>query len=188
MFSYFVTCGRKLRTNHILYPMYRWHFDFIMLCRAWFSLLVKTDAVIKPPNTTRYQMQNCSSCSWKKLILLSYKMRLKYLPHWWPIGRHRWIPRTNDQLRGKCFHLMTSSRIQIFVIFIICLIGYLKKWTGGCNKIMFKRANTDTQWCLQIWIYGSYLIEILSFTDSLYKYIYKDMYIYIACLVFINEL
>ena len=22
---------------------------------------------------------------------------------------HRWIPRTNDQLRGKCFHLMTSS-------------------------------------------------------------------------------
>ena len=25
------------------------------------------------------------------------------------IHRDRWIPRTNDQLRGKCFHLMTSS-------------------------------------------------------------------------------
>ena len=24
-------------------------------------------------------------------------------------GIHRWIPRTNGQLRGKCFHLMTSS-------------------------------------------------------------------------------
>ena len=23
-------------------------------------------------------------------------------------GIHRWIPRTNGQLRGKCFHLMTS--------------------------------------------------------------------------------
>ena len=27
---------------------------------------------------------------------------------WW-IHRDRWIPRTNGQLRGKCFHLMTSS-------------------------------------------------------------------------------
>ena len=27
----------------------------------------------------------------------------------WGINRDRWIPRTNGQLRGKCFHLMTSS-------------------------------------------------------------------------------
>ena len=27
----------------------------------------------------------------------------------WGIHRHRWIPRTKGQLRGKCFHLMTSS-------------------------------------------------------------------------------
>ena len=27
------------------------------------------------------------------------------------IHRDRWIPRTNGQLRGKCFHLMTSSCI-----------------------------------------------------------------------------
>ena len=27
------------------------------------------------------------------------------------IHRDRWIPRTKDQLRGKCFHLMTSSCI-----------------------------------------------------------------------------
>ena len=27
----------------------------------------------------------------------------------WGIHRDRWIARTKDQLRGKCFHLMTSS-------------------------------------------------------------------------------
>ena len=27
----------------------------------------------------------------------------------WGIHRDRWIPRTNGQYRGKCFHLMTSS-------------------------------------------------------------------------------
>ena len=27
----------------------------------------------------------------------------------WRIHRDRWIPRTKSQLRGKCFHLMTSS-------------------------------------------------------------------------------
>ena len=27
----------------------------------------------------------------------------------WGIHRDRWIPRTKDQSRGKCFHLMTSS-------------------------------------------------------------------------------
>ena len=27
----------------------------------------------------------------------------------WGIHRSRWIPRTKEQLRGKCFHLMTSS-------------------------------------------------------------------------------
>ena len=30
----------------------------------------------------------------------------------WGIHRDRWIPRTNVQLRGKCFHLMTSSCIN----------------------------------------------------------------------------
>ena len=27
----------------------------------------------------------------------------------WGIHRDRWIPRTKGQIRGKCFHLMTSS-------------------------------------------------------------------------------
>ena len=32
----------------------------------------------------------------------------------WGIHRGRWIPRTNGQIRGKCFHLMTSSWTILF--------------------------------------------------------------------------
>ena len=35
----------------------------------------------------------------------------------WGIHRDRWIPRTNGQLRGNCFHLMTSS---------CCLMEFLR--------------------------------------------------------------
>ena len=31
----------------------------------------------------------------------------------WGIHRDRWIPRTKGQLRGKCFHLMTSSCVHL---------------------------------------------------------------------------
>ena len=43
-------------------------------------------------------------------------------PRHWPLCRKvtedRWIPRTNGQWRGKCFHLMTSScrSYQIFLV------------------------------------------------------------------------
>ena len=33
----------------------------------------------------------------------------------WGIHRDRWIPRTKGQLRGKCFHLMTSSWWPYFI-------------------------------------------------------------------------
>ena len=33
----------------------------------------------------------------------------RHWPLWGEVIGHRWIPRTNGQLRGKCFHLMTSS-------------------------------------------------------------------------------
>ena len=37
----------------------------------------------------------------------------------------RWIPRTNGQLRGKCFHLMTWSWISRIVV---CWSKYHNKW------------------------------------------------------------
>ena len=33
----------------------------------------------------------------------------------WGIHRDRWIPRTKGQLRGKCFHLMTSSWFMTYI-------------------------------------------------------------------------
>ena len=33
----------------------------------------------------------------------------------WGIHRDRWIPRTKGQLRGKCFHLMTSSCFELLL-------------------------------------------------------------------------
>ena len=38
----------------------------------------------------------------------------------WGIHRDRWIPRTKGQLRGKCFHLMTSSW---YLLAAICHTG-----------------------------------------------------------------
>ena len=40
----------------------------------------------------------------------------------WGIHRDRWIPRIKGQLRGKCFHLMTSSCI---VTVIVCYIVHI---------------------------------------------------------------
>ena len=60
----------------------------------------------------------------------------------WGIHRDRWIPRTEGQLRGKCFHLMTSSCIekvtpgaqfksdQTFQWFNLCPLTQLRGYCG----------------------------------------------------------
>ena len=61
-------------------------------------------------------------------------------PRYWPLCGEftgdRWIPRTNGQLRGKCFHLMTSSwskvkweRIMLFNV-LHQLLVWLQLWRG----------------------------------------------------------
>ena len=40
----------------------------------------------------------------------------------WGIHRDRWIPRTKGQLRGKCFHLMTSSWCTCVCVCVCCCI------------------------------------------------------------------
>ena len=51
-------------------------------------------------------------CLLNRLFKAQIKENIK-APRHWPlcgeIAGDRWIPRTNGQLRGKCFHLMTSS-------------------------------------------------------------------------------
>ena len=50
-------------------------------------------------------------------------------PRHWPLCGEftgdRWIPRTNGQLRGKCFHLMTSS----------CVSQRKSHFTFGCPRL-----------------------------------------------------
>ena len=53
-------------------------------------------------------------------------------------GIHRWIPRTKGQLRGKCFHLMTSSCVNcahnLLVIHRVCILVRRKI---VCNKVQY---------------------------------------------------
>ena len=55
----------------------------------------------------------------------------------WGIHRDRWIPRTKGQLRGKCFHLMTSSCVaHTTVDRPISASMFAKKWDFlGCIHI-----------------------------------------------------
>ena len=56
------------------------------------------------------------------------------LAYAWGIHRERWIPRTKGQLRGKCFHLMTSSCAprywtgSFFLIFCYCSHWDILPW------------------------------------------------------------
>ena len=62
----------------------------------------------------------------------------------WGIHRERWIPRTKDQLRGKCFHLMTSSwstRWNSIVIHDMTTrdannLSWAKIWEFLCGNVM----------------------------------------------------
>ena len=51
----------------------------------------------------------------------------------WGIHRDRWIPRTKGQLRGKCFHLMTSSWKHL---------SYEALWYDSTGK-----NDTASWWC-----------------------------------------
>ena len=55
----------------------------------------------------------------------------------WGIHRDRWIPRTNGQLRGKCFHLMTSSWNKLLSRFVTtwryCNVTVINCTIIGCT-------------------------------------------------------
>ena len=54
----------------------------------------------------------------------------------WGIHRDRWIPRTKGQLRGKWFHLMTSSWDDLAPVTKIPLW-----WYGGCKIVVSSLHN-----------------------------------------------
>ena len=64
----------------------------------------------------------------------------------WGIHRDRWIPRTKGQLRGKYFHLMTSScyliylnnKLFCFVLFpVIPVVKGRETWSCSCVLLWF---------------------------------------------------
>ena len=96
---------RNDRTLHPLYPVtspwrlkqfYCWHYiDFTMTMMA--SQITSLTVVYSTVYSDADQRKHQSSAS------LAYVLG---------IHRDRWIPRTKGQLRGKCFHLMTSSWVD----------------------------------------------------------------------------
>ena len=50
-----------------------------------------------------------------------------------------WIPRTNGQLRGKCFHLITSSWVLLTYSFIFAIIT---------NSMHHGTCATHLPWCM----------------------------------------
>ena len=55
------------------------------------------------------------------------KENIKAPRHWPLCGKFTgdwWIPRTNGQLRGKCFHLMTSSCLGLIFIILFVFVAF----------------------------------------------------------------
>ena len=74
-------------------------------------------------------------------------------PRHWPLCREftgdRWIPRTNGQLGGKCFHLMTSSCAGISILFVITYDATWSKtikctWTWHVAKSGPEHTHVDS--------------------------------------------
>ena len=84
----------------------------------------------------------------------------------WGIHRDRWIPRTKGQLRGKCFHLMTSSCVQLETILIATLKPIILRSMCilNLNLCTFHHITNDllrlfpglSRWlpCINILLYG----------------------------------
>ena len=52
----------------------------------------------------------------------------------WGIHRDRWIPRTRGQLRGKCFHSMTSSCVGYITVILMLMQGYIDGLAQDCSN------------------------------------------------------
>ena len=103
----FVFCGGEYGSYVCMEVMWHYHYiDVIMTTMAFqiTSLTVAYSTVYSDADQRKHQ----SSAS------LAFVLR---------IHRDRWIPRTKGQLRGKCFHLMTSS----------CHSNFITTDLKGCN-------------------------------------------------------
>ena len=88
----------------------------------------------------------------------------------WGIHRDRWIPRTNGQLRGKCFHLMTSS----------CVIFHCP--SRNCELCLLCSSNTCSIWSLNFKVTFISLIHSSLNQYCLWANVFV-MYIWQKCLI-----
>ena len=82
----------------------------------------------------------------------------------WGIHRDRWIPRTKGQLRGKCFHLMTSScymRFQLALLFMRAMLFNKSKVVLRVKVYFTRQKLFHTWWTI---ISKTYLQQILKKT------------------------
>ena len=79
----------------------------------------------------------------------------------WGIHRDRWIVRTKGQLRGKCFHLMTSSWLVGFELGHLCACSCHS--TSRCNYINWLSVNSSPPSAayMRQWT-GSALVQVMA--------------------------
>ena len=93
-------------------------------------------------------------CLFNRFVQAQIKENIKAPRHWPLCGEftgNRWIPRTDGQQRGKCFHLMTSSwrtddittsklsNMCIFMGYIVRKYALLLWYTYFGTKSMYSR-------------------------------------------------
>ena len=83
------------------------------------------------------------------------------------IHRDRWIPRTNGQLRGKCFHLMTSSCKDTL---IHCERVAYWQFTNYSVENVLNKWFVITEWDAQYWHWKSSAYEMSAFIKALLHY------------------
>ena len=82
----------------------------------------------------------------------------------WGVHRDRWIPRTKGQLRGKCFHLMTSSWVELYLVVmwpkIACVSEVDKMICNGGVQDQCRKVNATP---VKTWVwYNTFFILIKS--------------------------
>ena len=91
----------------------------------------------------RWLLKSTSRLFTQPFIQAQIKENLKAPPHWPLCGEFtgdRWIPRTEGQERGKCFHLMTSSwRHSASISYTTVLLRYYVRFR--LHSMKFIRIN-----------------------------------------------
>ena len=115
-------------------------------------------------SVSNHQPVDClSNCLFRRTSRKTSKLRVTGLCA--GIHRDRWIPRTKGQLRGKCFHLMTSSWYLSIspMIFRIVYASLESTWTDY--------TSTQNKNCLRLDGIGNTSSEELQ-NCSLWKTLY----------------